>query len=380
MKHMQRRQFLKTTIMGVAALSPKLGTSASNASAPALAKKTFKQDYMIAMTDILGQHQITKLSAQGDVLFALDMPSRRHSFAINYQKKQVLSIGRRPSTNIVVADFYGHEHKLLNAEPGRHFYGHGVFCKNERYLYTTENDYEAAKGIIGVRDAHNGYRLVTEYSSHGIGPHAIELSNDGKTLLVANGGVSTHPASGRKKLNVATMLPSLTVIDQSSGQLIKRMTLSEQQRHNSIRHLARNDKDQIVIALQNQLPEKTNEVLLASYDNKEDRLQALEIPQHVSLKLNSYLGDIVYDQSQQYFAASAPRGNCVLIYTAAGEFISDIDIVDASGVNATQQAGEFIVASGTGRVMLLTKSNDWKPQNMAIHEGNRWDNHLFLFG
>ena len=35
---------------------------------------------------------------------------------------------------------------------GRHFFGHGVFSPDGKLLYATENDFEAARGVIGVYD------------------------------------------------------------------------------------------------------------------------------------------------------------------------------------------------------------------------------------
>ena len=61
------------------------------------------------------------------------------------------------------------------SKPDRHFFGHGAFSADGRLLYATENDYERARGMIGVRDATDGYRQIGEFPAHGMEPHDIAL-------------------------------------------------------------------------------------------------------------------------------------------------------------------------------------------------------------
>src|SRR3546814_20260631 len=74
-----------------------------------------------------------------------------------------------------------------------------------RWLYACENDYDNARGCIGIYDATAGYRREAELEAYAIGPHEMVLLSDGRTLAVANGGTQTHPARRREKLNIDTM-------------------------------------------------------------------------------------------------------------------------------------------------------------------------------
>ena len=51
--------------------------------------------------------------------------------------------------------------------------------------------------MIGVRDATDGYRQIGEFAAHGVEPHDIALLADGRTMVIANGGIRTHPDSRR---------------------------------------------------------------------------------------------------------------------------------------------------------------------------------------
>ena len=69
---------------------------------------------------------------------------------------------------------------------------HGVFSADGRLLYSTENDYDGARGMIGVRDVTGGYKQIGEFPAHGMEPHDIALLSDDRTIVIANGGIRTH--------------------------------------------------------------------------------------------------------------------------------------------------------------------------------------------
>jgi hypothetical protein len=109
--------------------------------------------------------------------------------------------------------------KHTKAIQNRHYYGHGVFSPDNSLLFATENDYINNQGVIGIYEVKTGER-IHEIQSFGAGPHELALLADGKTLVVANGGIETHPDYGRRKLNLDSMSPSLTYIDLQSGKKI----------------------------------------------------------------------------------------------------------------------------------------------------------------
>ena len=95
-----------------------------------------------------------------------------------------------------------------------------------------------AASLIGVRDATDGYKQIGEFRAHGIEPHDIALLPDGRTLVVANGGIRTHPDRGGEELNLASMRPSLVYVDVQTGDLLEEHRLAPALHQLSIRHLA----------------------------------------------------------------------------------------------------------------------------------------------
>ena len=182
--------------------------------------------YLSARADVTGGYRVSGFAEDGTSLFDLPLPGRGHSFAARPDGGAAAHFARRPGRFALVLDLLRSTiaHRV-ETPAGRHFYGHGVFSPDGRLLYATENDFDAERGVIGVYDAHAGYRRVGELPSHGIGPHEIGLLSDGKTLVVANGGIATHPDLPRVKLNLPTMAPSLCFVDRRSGALRRELTL-----------------------------------------------------------------------------------------------------------------------------------------------------------
>ena len=78
------------------------------------------------------------------------------------------------------------------------------------------------------------------------------FSGDGRNLVIANGGIRTHPGAPREKLNLPTMAPSLAYVDAASGTLRATHTLDHH--FLGIRHLAVGPGDLVCVALQHEGP------------------------------------------------------------------------------------------------------------------------------
>jgi len=217
---MKRRDFLKTSI--VLPTAPLLSCSSTDIS---------NTDYLISATyDHSGGHQLLVQQLNNRIEAAYSMPFRGHDVLLDEQR--IIVFGRRPEMRCFVIDQQTRQTQIIQASKHRHFYGHGVIHENA--LLTTENNYEDGIGVIGIRDR-DSLQTLGEYSSYGIGPHDCQLLADGNTLVVANGGMRTHPDTGYRTLNKDSISPSLVLIDVQSGQKIDEFRLDDKLL--SIRHL-----------------------------------------------------------------------------------------------------------------------------------------------
>lgn len=309
-----------------------------------------------------GRYQLCGLSAAGQITFACALPDRGHAAAAHPEQPLAVGFARRPGRFAVVLDCAtGHEIARFDAPEGRHFYGHGAFSPDGRRLYTAENDYAAARGVIGVWSL-EGKRLG-EFDSHGTGPHDIRLMPDGETLVVANGGIETHPESGRTKLNIPLMDPSLAFLSLE-GDLLDQQRLDRSLHKNSIRHLAVGPDGTVAFAMQWQ-GDITEDPPLIGVTRRGEAPHLFTAPPDQAARMQGYAGSVALLADAQEVAITSPRGGLVQVFDlGTGALKRTIDMVDVCGV-AASGAG-FLLTSGTGEV---------RGAAHARHDLH-WDNHL----
>ena len=330
--------------------------------------------YLSAFTSDGGETMAALLDRNGIVTGAMALPARGHGGAFHPSGRDAVVFARRPGLFGLVFEraTMRIRHRLVSPE-GRHFYGHGVFAPGGRLLYTTENDFEAERGVIGVWDAARDYARVGELPSHGIGPHDLALLPDGHTLVVANGGILTHPDSGRLKLNLADMTPSLVAMDVRDGQIVAETRLPRDLHQLSIRHLALDRNGTVGVAMQYEGPAEDEVPLVFAW--RHGAADLMRAPRPLERRMKHYCGSIAADRSGGVFAVSCPRGGLVTFWsTADGELLRIFDMEDGCGVAPAAETGTFWISSGTGRRLLFDARD-----GAVIAERSapaHWDNHI----
>ncbi|WP_158972046.1 DUF1513 domain-containing protein [Chachezhania sediminis] len=336
---MDRRGFLAAGSAVLAGLATK-GWAA--AGAPLFVSAANDGDYA---TFIVG------LDGTGAEVFRIPVPARGHAAAAHPQRAELIAFPRRPGTVAQVIDCTtGRVQAELPAPEGRHFYGHGAFTPDGKWLLTTENDYDAPAGRVGVWDVAAGYRRVDEMTSGGIGPHEILRLRDGR-FVVANGGIQTHPAFERAKLNLPNIRPNLTYL-HPDGTLAEVVEPPVEMRPNSIRHVAETPDGQVVLAMQ-WFGNPMQIVPLAAIHRKGDDLRYLPHPE--TARMQQFADSLAVSGDGHEIAVTGPRGNHVLFYDAAtGAAKGSVDLKLASGVApfgdgvVISRAGGLSVGNSTG--------------------------------
>jgi len=318
----------------------------------------------------------------GAVLYDLDqgllrqvtLPGRGHDVAVNPVTGACVAFARRPGNFAIAFGPYQGGDPIGFATPeDTHFYGHGVFSPDGRLLYTTENRIETGDGVIGVWSVKDGYQRVGALPAFGIGPHDLNLLSDGQTLVIANGGMLTHPDTGRKPLNLATMKPSLVYVDVRNGELIEQHVLPAGLHHNSIRHLDVAAGDTIVFGCQFKGPRTQHPSLIGLHRKG---MEPYLLPDGVasSRDLRGYVSSVAVDRGGTLAAVSSSRGEAVLFVDVAERRIIGKKLFpDASGVAAGADVNRFVVTGGGGDVADLTSHGIVGRHGRT---GWAWDNHL----
>ena len=252
------------------------------------------------------------------------------------------------------------------------FYGHGVLIANDSILITAENDYQQGKGLIVLRDRKT-QQVIEQYDSGGVGPHqlAVMPNSNEKQIVIANGGIQTHPEQARQKLNLDSMQPNLAYMALSSGQIEGKFELENKQL--SIRHLDVSAQGKVVAGLQYQ-GAATDEVPLAISHHGEDQLSLLKANTDTWRNMKQYTASVCINSNRNTVAITCPKADLLTFWQLdSNEYITSHKLKDGAG--ATLVADDFVVSTGRGRV--ISQQDPLIPgQIVADFKSLRWDNHM----
>ncbi|MEE8633104.1 MAG: DUF1513 domain-containing protein [Methyloceanibacter sp.] len=330
--------------------------------------------FAAARKDDRGAYSVALFDLEGGDLREVTLPGRGHDIALRPGGSAWVAFARRPGRFGVAVPIGAGKPVWFASTPNRHFFGHGVFYADGRLLYTTENDYENSQGVIGVRDADNGYRQIGEMPAYGVGPHDLALLSDGRTMVIANGGIQTHPDHGRDELNLAEMQPSLVYVDIETGDLLETQKLPPSQHQLSIRHLTVAERDTVVFGCQYRGPEEDTPPLLGFHRCGETPV-VVPAPAATQSALHNYIGSVTADADGGIVAASAPKGGLVTYWdVAARRYLGTCELGDGCGVAPTHRSASFLLTSGEGWLARAGADGAMSRQSSRYH----WDNHAIL--
>lgn len=319
-------------------------------------------------------YSVSGIDSSGQNAFSIPSGMRYHSGAFHpLDTSTAVIFSRRPGTHLLIVDtLKGSLINTLQCPDNRHFYGHGCFSRDGAYLYTTENNYDNGVGVIGVWDGKD-YSRLGEMNSYGIGPHDIHLLSDNKTLVIASGGIRTHPDYQRRKLNLDSMQAALVYMDAVKGILINRVEISN--RSLSIRHLALTDDDKVLIAMQYEGPQ-THIVPLVGVQYKDNPIELMYAPEDVLREMRQYTASICMHPQRGIIGVTCPRGNIVTFWQLATQkWVTTLAIKDAGGIALNQTNNHFVITTGSGKVIQVDPVN-FEQRLLYVDNNLGWDNHL----
>ena len=302
------------------------------------------------------------------------LPERGHGIARHPVQPVLVCCDRRPGQYLHIIDFRdGTLLKRIGSQPNRHFYGHATYSHDGSQLFATENDLNKGSGLIGVYETTH-YNKVSEFSAHAIGPHEIHLHPDNRTLVVANGGIQTHPASRRQKLNLATMQPRLSYIDSHSGELLEEHSFQHHQL--SIRHFDIAPDGTVVFGMQYQGDSADIRPLVALHHRGES-IRPMQADDADWLQLNQYIASVCVLPEADTIVTTAPRGNTVAFWRLSDQqLVNTVSVKDAAGVTAINQHNA-VVSNGIGELIHYTcRAGNGRESHRLLYPNCQWDNHM----
>ncbi len=313
-----------------------------------------------------GSFAVATVTERGEIVDRVALPARAHGMAFSKVTGHTVAFARRPGTYAMIFDPFGKGEPVVITSPaGRHFYGHGTFSPDGRLLYASENDFDNNRGVIGLYDARNGFARIGEYHTFGTGPHDMTVSDDGRLIVVANGGIETHPEFGRTKLNLDHMEPSLVLIDAATGALVEKHGLPPEYAQVSTRHVDIDAAGRIWFACQYEGPRNTLPPLVGHFSKGED-LAFVTLPDETTRALGNYVGAIAVNRPENLVGITSPvNGTAVTLDARTGTVLKVASIDNAAGI-APKPHG-FAVSSYDGTF-------DGTGSDVA------WDQHIVRIG
>lgn len=321
------------------------------------------------------QHFFALFDQEGSIKWQQPLPERAHAPIVHPIKPIVAVVSRRPGFFIDIYDVESsHLLQRIRPEVDHHFYGHGLFTPDGLSLITQENYFPSGQGKIFIRSLETG-QVIKQFSSYGIGPHESCLLDD-DTLVVANGGLKTHPDNDRRILNLESMQANVSFISLTSGELLHQITLPEELHQLSIRHLDVNQDGFVALGFQYQGDKWDDVPLIATAKLGDTSFNLLSLPYDIKRRLKQYCGSVTFDESGKTLAVSSPRGDLVVYWHSnSGEYLTHHNFQDVCGIAPTNKSNEFLITTGKGKrtfVNPITNIN----QPLARMPQWKWDNHI----
>jgi hypothetical protein len=337
-------------------------------------RRQLRGTLLSAFEDARGDQYIGGISLETRRVFGARVPARAHGCAVDPKDPQrALFFARRPGTSAyeLLRDSMA-VCTAFETPSGRHLAGHGVFSNDGDVLFTPEHDYERMRGVVAVRDARD-FSVLAEIDTRGIDPHEVAWLPNGRSLLVANGGIMTHPRTYRRKLNIPTMDPSLCVIDVASGACKEQWRLPDHLL--SIRHLAVATDATVAVGLQYEGNPDEAPGIVAVY-RPVDGLRVLDVAAHERRRFRGYVASIALSESRNLIAAACPYGSGVACWTLdARRYVGFVAAAETYGLSRLVDGS--VVASQRDGTAYQIDTDLLNPRELQIENRTslRWDDH-----
>ena len=329
-----------------------------------------------------GSFQVVRVQ-DGVLRKVVALPDRGHGLVRRPNGTDLVVLARRPGDwGLVLDRRSGEPIARLSAPDGHHFYGHATFSADGRYLFTTENAFgtmnvDEETGRLGLWDAAEGYARIGTLRTSGVGPHDVARDRKGRGFWVANGGILTHPDTGRAKLNVADMKPSVCLIDGVSGAVAAEIRLPVSLHQLSLRHIDSSATGQVVFAAQDEGASEVPVPLVGLIDGP-DSFRLFDLPEELFGRSQGYCGDVSFNRDGTIVGAGFPRGGFFAFWDVqTGQFLRSVDVSDGCGVSNTHVSPGFVVSSGSGTLgsVEMQDPNGLRWQVLLQSEAS-FDNHM----
>lgn len=304
-----------------------------------------ERHYALAVIDLDAREPRPDLVALSFLPHGLAIDPRDPCRAVVFEKK---------GPGAAVVDLYRPRAatRSIETDPQRHFYGHGAFSSDGALLYATEARLDDAfAGVLIVRDARSFDELGT-IATGGAAPHDCQLVDEGRTLVVTNGG-GPFDDDGAKG--------SVTYVDVSSGKILETVPI-EDARFNA-GHLATSPEGDLAVvsAPREGLPPGYPDLGAVTLRPRGSPPRTLSEPPAVVARMRGETLSVLLDGPHDVVYATHPLGDCLTAWRLSdGTWLDTIELTNPRGIAQTLD-GEMLIVShahaGSVRLSALARTS-----------------------
>jgi uncharacterized protein len=227
--------------------------------------------------------------------------------------------------------------RSVQAGPTRQFYGHGVFSADGAVLYCTETAVDDRfEGYIAVRDARD-FTLLGEFPSFGLAPHDCMLFDDGRVLVVTNGGGAVGGSDP----------PCVAYVDVERQALIERLDVPDPALNAG--HLAMTAAGDLVVvsAPREGLDPETSRGGL-SLRPVGGEFRTARDPRDTTEKMLGETLSVAIHEETRTVGTTTPLAHLVTFWNLdTGELVKSLRVPNPRGIAVSLCGREFVVNFGT---------------------------------
>lgn len=227
----------------------------------------------------------------------------------------------------------------------RRFYGHGAYSADGRLIYATESlIHDDFAGVLSVRDAVS-LREIGTVSTYGTSPHDCLLIDEGKTLVVSNGG---GPLDGGDP-------PCVCYIEIATGKLLDKVVL-DSPLHNT-GHIALSARGDLAIisAPREGLPSPNEQPGALSIRPVGEAVMTVKKPGSVVQRMKGETLSLTILESAQIVIATNPFGNLVSMWNLRdATYVGKLELEAPRGICQSLDKEWFLVSHVEGKSVSLT--------------------------
>lgn len=320
-----------------------------------------KQLFVLALID---------LDAQSPSAETIPLSFMGHGFAFDPTCRFRVALFEKKGPGAAVVDL--RERRVMRpieTPPNRRFYGHGAYSQDGALLYATESVVsDGFAGILSVRDAVT-LRELGVIPTHGVSPHDCLLIEEGKTLVVSNGG---GPLDGGE-------LPCVCYVELTSGKLLDKVVL-DSPLHNT-GHIALSQRGNLAIisAPRDGLPNPNEQLGAVSLRPIQSDVTTVKRPASVVQRMRGETLSLTILERSQIVVTTNPFGNLVSMWHLTdATFVGKLELQGPRGVCQSLDAEWLLVSHVLGQSVALTayQTANRKPVGWMVNPSYMSGSHI----